>query len=217
MSAATAPSTGVAAVDPRPDQPGGRVGRPDAARAPRRAARSVASALLTVVTVALLLVAAAVTVVPRLLGAVPLTVLTGSMEPAISPGDLVVVQPTDPDELRVGDVVTVQPVSGDPTLVTHRVTQVHRGGDGSVNGLLTQGDANNVADERIVPDQVMGRVLYTVPLVGHVTHGTWAPYVATAVGVGLVTYCVVMIATPDRSRPDRSRADRKDPDGAGGT
>lgn len=174
---------------------------PSAAPAATRRATSRGWAIvLTLLMAALLAVAAAVTVVPRLIGAVPLTVLTGSMQPTLDPGDLVVAQPTDPDELRVGDIVTVQPVSGDPTLVTHRVTRLYVAGDGSVNGLVTQGDANNAPDDQIVPDQVMGRVVYSVPLVGHVTHGTWGPYVATAIGVALVLYCVAMVATPDRTR-----------------
>ncbi|MCC2333735.1 signal peptidase I [Cellulomonas wangsupingiae] len=172
----------------------------DAAGAPRRAGR-VGSALLTAVMVVLLLVAAVVTVVPRLIGAVPLTVLSGSMEPTISAGDLVVVRPTDPADLRIGDVVTVQPVSDDPTLVTHRIVGVTHGSDG-IAGFVTQGDANEHADEPVVPEQVMGRVVYTVPLVGHVTHGTWGPYVAAAVGVGLVVYGVVMVALPRRDREE---------------
>ena len=178
----------------------------DAAGTPRRAGR-VGSGVLTAVMVALLLLAAVVTVVPRLIGAVPLTVLSGSMEPAISAGDLVVVRPTDPADLRIGDVVTVQPVSDDPTLVTHRIVGVTHGGDG-LAGFVTQGDANEHPDEPVVPEQVMGRVVYTVPLIGHVTHGTWGPYVAAAVGVGLVVYGVVTFALPRRDReevPDAAR------------
>ncbi|MCC2321075.1 signal peptidase I [Cellulomonas xiejunii] len=166
-----------------------------------RGARDVGSVLLTAAMVVLLLLAAVVTVVPRLIGAVPLTVLSGSMEPTISAGDLVVVRPTDPADLRIGDVVTVQPVSDDPTLVTHRIIGVTHGSDG-IAGFVTQGDANEHPDEPVVPEQVMGRVVYTVPLVGHVTHGTWGPYVATAVGVGLVVYGVVTFALPRRDRDE---------------
>ena len=186
---AALPSTGTAPAD-----------------APRRA-RGVGSALLTTAMVVLLLLAAVVTVVPRLIGAVPLTVLSGSMEPTISAGDLVVVRPTDPADLRIGDVVTVQPVSDDPTLVTHRIVGVTHGGDG-LAGFVTQGDANEHPDEPVVPEQVMGRVVYTVPLIGHVTHGTWGPYVAAAVGVGLVVYGVVTFALPRRDPgevPDAAR------------
>ena len=46
--------------------------------------------------VAVLLVAV---VVPRVAGATPYTVLTGSMAPAYPPGTLVVVRPVDPGDL----------------------------------------------------------------------------------------------------------------------
>ncbi|RYJ02767.1 MAG: signal peptidase I, partial [Actinomycetales bacterium] len=50
--------------------------------------------------------------VPRLAGATPYTVLTGSMRPTMPPGTLVVAKPVDPEALEVGDVVTVQLRSG---------------------------------------------------------------------------------------------------------
>lgn len=179
------------------------------ARAGRRRGRGplgrVASVVLGVVMVALVVLAGAVVVVPRVLGATPLTVLSGSMEPALSPGDVVVVRPVDPDELRTGDVVTVQPVSGDPTLVTHRVVQVDRDG-ADVTGLVTRGDANGAADAPLVPDQVMGRVAYSVPLVGHATNVSWGPTAVTVLAVALLVYAAVALVRPDRGRPtDPSR------------
>ncbi len=160
----------------------------------------VASVVLGVVMVALVVLAGAVVVVPRVLGATPLTVLSGSMEPALSPGDVVVVRPVDPGELRTGDVVTVQPVSGDPTLVTHRVVQVDRDGT-DVTGLVTRGDANGAADAPLVPDQVMGRVAYSVPLVGHATNVSWGPTAVTVLAVALLVYAAVALVRPGRGRP----------------
>jgi signal peptidase I len=109
-----------------------------------------------------------VVLVPLATGSQALTVLTGSMQPTLPPGTLVVVRPTDVDEIRVGDVITFQPISGDPTLVTHRVTARGVASDGTVR-FTTQGDANDVADAaQITDEQVMGRVWYSVPLVGWV-------------------------------------------------
>lgn len=117
--------------------------------------------------VAVLLLAAAVVVVPRVIGAVPLTILTGSMQPTYNPGDVVVSKQVDGNTVRVGNVVTFQPHSDDPTLITHRV--IAKGG--SIDGytLTTQGDANDSADEPISVDQVRGVVIYSVPFVGYVT------------------------------------------------
>ncbi len=173
------------------------------AAAPRRSTRHrvatrAGSTLLTVVMVALVALAAITTIVPRLLDAVPLTVLSGSMEPVLSPGDLVVTQPVDANEIAIGDVVTFQPVSDDPTLVTHRIVSVQHGSDGTT-GFITRGDANGTDDDPIVTDQVVGRVIYSVPLVGHLTGASWSP-TAVAVGVaGLLVYALVMLVVAGRN------------------
>ncbi|MFC8597901.1 signal peptidase I [Isoptericola sp. NPDC057191] len=161
--------------------------------------RTVASAVLGVVMVAALALAGAAVAVPKLVGATPLTVLTGSMEPALSPGDVVVVRPVDPADVRVGDVVTFQPVSGDPTLVTHRVAGVTWGTDGAA-GFVTRGDANGADDDPIVSDQVQGRVMYSIPWLGHLTNASWGPTAVKIGAVALILYGVVMVVTPDRSR-----------------
>ncbi|MFE6234929.1 signal peptidase I [Cellulosimicrobium sp. NPDC057862] len=197
MSAATlsaAPAAGTATAD-------------RATRGPLRRAWSVVVGTVMAVLLALV---AAVVVLPALLGAAPLTVLTGSMEPALSPGDVVVVRPVDPADVHVGDVVTFQPVSDDPSLVTHRVVGVTQGAEG-VAGLTTRGDANDAADDPIVPDQVQGRVAYSVPLVGHLTNASWGPTVLRAGAVALLLYGVVAVVTPHGSRRHGRR--RTDPAG----
>lgn len=123
----------------------------------------VVSWLLTLGVTAL--VAAAV-LVPRLGGATPYTVLTGSMAPALPPGALVVVRPVDIDDVRVGDVVTFQLRSGDPAVATHRVVGV--GWSGGERVLTTRGDANGATDLSPVREvQLKGSVWYSLPWVGH--------------------------------------------------
>lgn len=87
-------------------------------------------------------------------------VLTGSMEPEISAGDLVVIK--EKDSYEEGDVITYE---GRTTPVTHRIIEISRDGDG--NALyLTQGDANNTDDGYIPNERVVGKVVLTVPSVG---------------------------------------------------
>ncbi len=173
--------------------------------AARRLLRAARAVLPLAVVVLLALVTA---VVPRVIGAVPLTVLSASMEPALSAGDLVVVRPVDPADLRVGDVITVQPATGDPTLVTHRVTAVERV-DGAVASVQTRGDANGAADDPVLPAQVQGRVLYSVPLVGHLTHNPWARTAAVAALTGLLIRALRTTATARTdSREDSAHAPR---------
>ena len=114
-------------------------------------------------------VLAAVTVavlVPRVAGATPYTVLTGSMRPGLPPGTLVVVRPVPIRQVAIGDVITYQLTSGEPEVVTHRVV-----GQGATLGgetvVFTQGDANQVRDTAAVREvQLKGRLLYAVPVLG---------------------------------------------------
>ena len=156
--------------------------------------------LLTVLMILVLALTALKVVVPRVVGAVPLRVLSGSMEPRFSAGDLIVTRPVDANAIRVGDIVTFQPVSGDPTLITHRVISVVIDGQGNNVRFTTQGDANNVADEPIIPDQVMGRVMYSIPFLGHITGGEGSFAMTAVIGIGLLGYAVVMLLKPDKPK-----------------
>jgi signal peptidase len=137
-------------------------------RARRRPALHVAGQLaawcVMIGVGAVLLVAV---VVPRLAGATPYIIETGSMTPSLPPGTLAVVRPVDPAGVRVGDVITFQLRSGDPTVVTHRVVAVGYDGTGQPRW-HTQGDANGAVDDGWVrPRQLQGRVWYSVPYLGH--------------------------------------------------
>lgn len=148
-------------------------------------------------------VLAAAVLVPRLAGATPYTVLTGSMEPTHPPGSLVVVKPVPVEEIRTGDVVTYQRESGKPAVVTHRVTRVGTDLEGEIS-LTTQGDANDVADsEPVRAVQVKGRVWYAVPHLGHVNNvltGARRQLVVYVVGGGLLTYAGYMFTSSIRDR-----------------
>ncbi len=118
------------------------------------------------VSIAVTALVVAAVAVPRLAGATPYTVLTGSMTPELPPGTLVVVRPVDAADLRVGDVVTYQLRSGEPDVVTHRVVGVGWSAAGE-RVLTTRGDANPVADAAPVRAvQVRGEVWYSLPWVG---------------------------------------------------
>ena len=138
-------------------------------------------------------------VVPRLMGGASLTVLTGSMEPTLKPGDVIAVRAADPAEIDVGDIVTFQPVSGDPTLVTHRVIGV---GFNSIGGrtFTTQGDANGAADAPIDGEQVNGVYLYRVPYLGYglALVGENAPLLASIAGILLIGYAIFAFVRPRR-------------------
>lgn len=104
---------------------------------------------------------------PRVAGAVPYAILSGSMQPTLPAGSLVVVRPVPADRIGVGSVITYQVESGDPTTVTHRVAGVGYTADGR-RFLRTRGDANDSVDARpVLPVQVAGTMWYSVPLLGY--------------------------------------------------
>jgi len=123
---------------------------------------------------------------PLAFGARPHTVLTGSMEPAIAAGDVVVEERIAPTAAAVGDVVTFRDPEDQGRLITHRVCGIRRAG--SHLWFVTQGDANNTTERwRIAADGDLGRVAYTVPWVGHVA-------VLTSTSLGLVLLLAVPLA-----------------------
>jgi signal peptidase len=141
--------------------------------------------------------------VPRLGGATPYTVLTGSMRPEFPPGTLVVVKPVPIEQIGVGDVITYQLRSGKPDVVTHRVLSI---GDNRRYGRVLQlkGDANNTADQAWVIDkQVRGRLWYAVPFVGRFTNvltGHQREVAVWLIGAALLGYAALMFAGAFRDR-----------------
>lgn len=137
------------------------------------------------------------------------TVMSGSMEPAISTGDVVVDQSIAPHEARIGDVVTFQDPAGRSRLVTHRLRKVRVRGRRAQ--MVTKGDANNTVERWSVPvDGRIGRVRYRVPYLGYALaavrgRGT-AFFLILAPALLLVVYELVRLWRP---RPDPDRTDAR--------
>lgn len=132
-----------------------------------RAPLETAGVLLLVAVVVPLVVAS----VPQLAGAShSYAVMSGSMEPAMSPGDVVLVREVPAASIEEGDVITYEfDVAGSTARRrTHRVVEVVEREDGRY--FRTKGDANEEADRRLVPaGSVVGRVTLTIPYVGYAT------------------------------------------------
>jgi len=107
--------------------------------------------------------------VPGVLGAEhSYVILSGSMEPELSPGDAVIVAESDPAEIEDGDVITFRRDGGE-TVITHRVVEVQT--DDGQRSFVTKGDANEDPDRQPVPaSDVVGTVELTIPMIGYVVH-----------------------------------------------
>jgi len=103
--------------------------------------------------------------VPQLVGAEhSFVVLSGSMEPEISPGDVVLINDVPPEEIAVGETITF---ADGPRPTTHQVIDVVR--DGDIHRFKTKGLANEDPDQGWVPaESVIGTVMLVIPYAGHV-------------------------------------------------
>lgn len=112
--------------------------------------------------------------VPDFLGYKPFIVLSGSMEPAIHAGDLIITRVTEPEHIAEGDIIAFR--ADKNVIVTHRVTDVQTG-----EGLtfLTKGDANTGADARAVGAGEMEGI-YLCRLAGV---GNFAMFLQTPLGM----------------------------------
>jgi signal peptidase I len=92
-------------------------------------------------------------------------VYSGSMEPAISTGDLVITGPVAADGIRVGDVITFATPKG---FICHRVVAIT---GAPPEQIVTKGDANRSPDQNpVAPGNVAGKLLFTIPLAGYLVN-----------------------------------------------
>ncbi len=121
----------------------------------------VAVALAARVLALLALCLLAWAAVPRLAGWIPTTVASGSMEPRILTGDVVVSMPIDGGDVGSGQVVLVDDPATAGSLLLHRIVEREPG------GLRLQGDANRQPDRLLVDDAaVRGVAVLRVPFIG---------------------------------------------------
>jgi len=105
-------------------------------------------------------------VVANASGRQSLTVMSGSMEPTIDTGDVVVAKPIAPMDARVGDVVTYKEPHGEGRLITHRVKTMQALQD-KVR-FTTQGDANDTSERwQVATTGQIARVTHRIPKLGY--------------------------------------------------
>lgn len=96
---------------------------------------------------------------------VPVVAVTsGSMEPTLHRGDMILVQGEPFEEIEEGEIV-VYTTDRMPVPIIHRVIQKN------ATALQTKGDAleqQHQFEKHITPDQVLGTTMFVVPYIGHV-------------------------------------------------
>jgi len=107
----------------------------------------------------------AIVTLPNMFGYRSLTVVSGSMEPTLRTGSVVLDEVISPGEARPGDIVTFQdPLR--PRQLTHRLQKLRVEGDTFY--MVTLGDANDAPERWTIPaDGRLGRVVAHLPKLGY--------------------------------------------------
>jgi signal peptidase len=130
--------------------------------------------------------------------------MTGSMEPRITPGDIVIARPVPATDLKLGQILLVE----DPDQAGH--LRLHRFVDVRADGSLTlKGDANPEADSSPIPvTDVHGVGVLRVPLIGLPV--VWAAehqilkVLGVAAGLGLLGWLATLDRAPSNLTDENS-------------
>ena len=138
---------------------------------------SIALIVIEVLIIIFLVVSKVQGDTPTLFGYQMYFIRTGRMEPYLEPGDVIISKKYDGRELvsgENGDVVTYRGSIGNRAeLITHRVIEV----DG--DEIITQGDANNIADSPITKNEIEAVMVYKTVVIDKIykvistTWGFW--------------------------------------------
>ena len=128
----------------------------------------------------------------RVLGYQVFNVISGSMEPTYSVGDLIYVKEVDVNEIEVGTPITFV-LNEDLVVATHRVIEV----DAENQRFYTKGDANDAADASPVHfNNVIGVPKFSIPKLGYVSDFVQNPP-GTIITVGVCAALIVIVFVPD--------------------
>ena len=76
------------------------------------------------------------------------------MKPAMDPGDVIFIKKINVDNLKAGDIITFQK---EKFIATHRIIKFED------KSIITQGDNNNLADDPLTKENVIGKYMFKVP------------------------------------------------------
>jgi signal peptidase len=136
--------------------------------------RSLAGCALTALAVLGVATLLFLSVGPMLLPFQVFSVLSGSMEPGIPTGSLVVVTRVTASDVKIGDIITFQP-PGRTSFVTHRVVTLDSGSGLPI--VSTKGDANPAQDPWTLTLRGSGwRYYFSLPLAGYFLLAAQSPF-----------------------------------------
>lgn len=144
----------------------------------------------------------------------PQVVISGSMEPEIATGSVILAKPTTTSSLKVGDVALLPRADG--VLVTHRVIGNDPvEGSSDLRSIRMKGDANRVADADPYVQAEALKPLVIIPVIGTVLAAIEAhrfellAILAFGLGIGLLLKMVLDHLSAKLRPPLPTSLDRK--------
>ena len=115
------------------------------------------------------------------------TVVSGSMEPKYSIGDVLIAKETDAEDIKVGDAVSYLGASGQfkNKVITHEVIEIEKDSNGKYL-FHTKGIANVAEDPVITEDQVYGVIVHEAKLLSMI-------YVIVSKPIGMFIFVIVPV------------------------
>ena len=114
---------------------------------------------------------------PKVAGFAQIIVISGSMQPTIQVGDLLIIH--EKENYREQDIITYR---SNGRLVTHRILEI------DTEHALVRGDANNVTDDPVPLENIEGKTVLRIPMAG-----SFILFLKTPVGMLLMVLSVIAI------------------------
>ena len=106
---------------------------------------------------------------------------SGSMRPYLNVNDTIIIKKCD--DYKLNDIVTYQ---NNEEYVTHRIVSINN------SEIITKGDANNIQDDPITKDKIVGKLIYKFHIFGFLSYLLSKPFVWVLLFIVgfLVTYFI---------------------------
>jgi signal peptidase len=148
--------------------------------------------IVSTVLVAIVVLTAVFLMGSRLAGFRIFNIVSGSMEPQYSVGDLIYVKEVAPETIQVGDVITFV-LNEDLVVATHRVVRI----DTEKQHFYTKGDANGTEDGSPVHyKNVIGIPQFSIPGLGYVSDFIQHPP-GSYITIAAVAVILILAFAPD--------------------
>jgi len=97
-------------------------------------------------------------------GVQPTVIYSGSMQPDIDIGDIVIISEVPTEQIKEGDIIQFK-TSNSSIPIIHRVYEIQE--EDNVKLYITKGDANDEPDSNpVYKEQIMGKAVFNIPKIG---------------------------------------------------